>query len=263
MSGFLHDLRHAIRSLLKSPGFTSIAVATLALGIGANAAIFSVVRAVLLRPASAYAQPERLVTLEEREKDGSPSHTSFATYVDWRARSRSFEEIAATSFWSPTLARRRARRRAARGAPRHRRLLPDARNPAGARPGLPRLRATAGESSGRHPRGTASGCVDSAAIPRPWAGRSSSRTRPIRSSGSSRPTSSPSSPRSPGGPRRSGPPSPTAPPSRGHAGTAATFARSGASHRAPHGNPQAPRWTRSRGRSCASIRAPTRRPASS
>ena len=103
MSGFLHDLRHAARRLSKNPGFTAVAVLTMALGIGGTTAIYSVVRAVLLKPLG-FAQPDRLVTLEEREKDGSPSNTSFATYVDWRARSRSFEEIAASSYWSPTLA---------------------------------------------------------------------------------------------------------------------------------------------------------------
>jgi len=102
MNGAFQDLRCALRSLTKSPGFAAVAVATLALGIGANTAIFSVVEAVLLRPLG-FRQPERLVTLEEREKDGSPSNTSFATYVDWRARNRSFEEIAAMSYWTPKL----------------------------------------------------------------------------------------------------------------------------------------------------------------
>ncbi len=84
MSGFLHDLRHAIRSLSKSPGFTAVAVATLALGIGANAAIFSVVRAVLLRPLP-YAEPERLVTL--------PDNISMPELSDVRETARSFDAV--------------------------------------------------------------------------------------------------------------------------------------------------------------------------
>ncbi|HEY7113899.1 MAG TPA: ABC transporter permease [Thermoanaerobaculia bacterium] len=84
MSGFLHDVRHAIRRLSRSPGFTAIAVATLALGIGANAAIFSVVRAVLLRPLP-YADSERLVTL--------PDNISTPELSDLRATARSFDAV--------------------------------------------------------------------------------------------------------------------------------------------------------------------------
>ncbi|MGH9837169.1 MAG: ADOP family duplicated permease [Blastocatellia bacterium] len=87
------DLRFGARMLLRQPGFTLIAGLTLALGIGANAAIFSIVNAVLLRPFS-YQAPERLVSLQERISAGgfSPSYPNFA---DWRAQHTVFDSISA------------------------------------------------------------------------------------------------------------------------------------------------------------------------
>jgi putative ABC transport system permease protein len=87
------DLRFGVRMLLKHPGFTLIAVLTLALGIGANTSIFSIVNAVLLRPFP-YQAPERLVIVQERESGGgfSPSYPNF---VDWRAQNTAFASIAA------------------------------------------------------------------------------------------------------------------------------------------------------------------------
>ncbi len=87
------DLRYGARMLAKQPGFTLIAVLTLALGIGANTAIFSIVNAVLLRPFP-YQAPERLVIIQERESGGgfSPSYPNF---VDWRAQNTAFTSIAA------------------------------------------------------------------------------------------------------------------------------------------------------------------------
>jgi predicted permease len=94
----MHDLRFAFRQLLKNPGFTAVAVLTLALGIGANTAIFSVVNQVLLRPLP-YDQPERLVTLWERSprRNIEQENVSPPNLAEWREQSRSFENIA---FWT-------------------------------------------------------------------------------------------------------------------------------------------------------------------
>ncbi len=88
------DVRFAVRSLRKRPGFTATVLLTLALGIGANAAIFSVVDAVLLKPLP-FAQPERLVHLWEifQSKVDNRSEASYPDYLDWRARNHSFADI--------------------------------------------------------------------------------------------------------------------------------------------------------------------------
>jgi predicted permease len=98
MQTLLQDLRYGARVLAKSPGFTAVAVVTLALGIGANTAIFSVVNAVLLRPL-AYREPERIVTvLHEGQHPVSP-----ANFLDFRASSRSFDGAAAAEAWGGAL----------------------------------------------------------------------------------------------------------------------------------------------------------------
>src|SRR5215203_1794304 len=98
----LHDLQYAARMQRKNPAFTIIAVIALALGIGANTAIFSVVNTVLLRPLP-YKDPERLVLVwEDATKHGYPRDTpAAANFVDWRDQNQVFEGMAAiadTSF---------------------------------------------------------------------------------------------------------------------------------------------------------------------
>ena len=90
----LHDdVRFALRQLRAAPVFTAIAVATLALGIGANSAIFALVDATLLRPLP-YANPDRLVTIWETSDANSRSFASPPNMLDWNERSRTFEKIA-------------------------------------------------------------------------------------------------------------------------------------------------------------------------
>ncbi len=94
----LADLRYSIRVLLKEPAFTFIAIAILALGIGANTAIFSVVNSVLLRPLG-YSEPQDIVTiLHEGQRPVSP-----ANFLDVKANNRSFSQVAAAELWGGAL----------------------------------------------------------------------------------------------------------------------------------------------------------------
>jgi predicted permease len=102
METLFKDIRYGIRSLLKRPAFTAIAVITLALGIGANTAIFSVVNAVLLRPLP-YMKPDRIVALWETEERGDLSLVSPGDYTDWVEQNHSFENIAAVRDWDANL----------------------------------------------------------------------------------------------------------------------------------------------------------------
>lgn len=91
---FFKDVKFGARMLRKNPGFTVVAVLTLALGIGANTAIFSVVNAVLLRPLQ-YPNAERIVAIQELNEKGSRVQVTAANFLDWRAQSNSFEQLAA------------------------------------------------------------------------------------------------------------------------------------------------------------------------
>src|SRR5579872_6073211 len=90
----LHDLRFGVRTLAKAPGVTAIAVIALAIGIGANTAMFSIVRAVLLKPLP-YADPGRLVQLSTSTPQFRDASVSYPNFLDWQAQSRSFESMAA------------------------------------------------------------------------------------------------------------------------------------------------------------------------
>jgi putative ABC transport system permease protein len=90
---FSEDLRYGTRVLVKNPGFTLVAVITLALGIGANTAIFSLVEALLLRPLP-YHEPDRLVLLSDKVRAGERNYISYPNFSDWRERARSFEGMA-------------------------------------------------------------------------------------------------------------------------------------------------------------------------
>jgi predicted permease len=94
MSTLIQDLRYGLRMLVKNPGFTAVAVITLALGIGANTAIFSLVNAVLLNPLP-YPHPERLVALYSRTAQFTNSSISYPNFLDWVRLNRSFSSLAA------------------------------------------------------------------------------------------------------------------------------------------------------------------------
>ena len=102
MSTLLQDLRYAARMLWKSPGFSLVAILTLALGIGANTAIFSFVDAVLLRPL-AYPHAERIMRVWEKPPGGDRNGISTLNFLDWKNQNTVFENMAAQRFESMTL----------------------------------------------------------------------------------------------------------------------------------------------------------------
>jgi predicted permease len=93
METLLQDLRYGLRLLIKSPGFTAIAIVTLALGIGANTALFSVINGVLLSPLP-FPQPEQLVTLHENKPHFEGGSVSYPNFRDWRKDNHTFSSLA-------------------------------------------------------------------------------------------------------------------------------------------------------------------------
>jgi len=103
MHTLFHDLRYALRMLRRSPGFTTVAIVTLALGIGANTAVFTVVNAVLLRPLP-YQEPERLAMVWESNASHHRDQNVVnpQNYLDWRERATAFAGLSALTWTSIT-----------------------------------------------------------------------------------------------------------------------------------------------------------------
>ncbi len=95
MTTLLQDVRYGLRMLRKAPSFTAVAVLTLALGIGANTAIFSLINSTLLRPVPGIAEPNRLVTIGRTMPDDPFDNSSYPNYLDLRAQNTVFSEVAA------------------------------------------------------------------------------------------------------------------------------------------------------------------------
>lgn len=102
MNTFLQDIKYGLRTLIRNPGFAIVAIATLALGIGANSAIFSLVNGILLRPLP-YDEPERLIWLWEKQPQLERAPFTPADFLDYQSQSQSFEEMSAYSNQGLTL----------------------------------------------------------------------------------------------------------------------------------------------------------------
>src|SRR5262245_23067539 len=94
MGALIRDVRFALRYLRKEPAFTAVAALTLALGIGANSAIFSVVNALLLRPLPVQ-EPARLVLVRDVQPGAGEVPASYPEFLDWKERGRTFQQLAA------------------------------------------------------------------------------------------------------------------------------------------------------------------------
>src|SRR6266550_3227923 len=105
MDSFLKDIRYGIRGLLKRPGFTTIAVITLTLGIGANTAIFSLVNTVLLRSLPVVDHPEQIVSVSLRAKNDAINAFSYPNYIDFRDRNQVLSGMLAYRFVPMSLSR--------------------------------------------------------------------------------------------------------------------------------------------------------------
>src|SRR6202453_1406868 len=102
LENVLQDVRYGARTLRKSPGFTAIAILTLALGIGANTALFSVVNGVLLNPLP-YPHPEQLVMLHESKPNFKNGSISYPNFLDWQKDNQSFSGMAVSRNYAFTL----------------------------------------------------------------------------------------------------------------------------------------------------------------
>ena len=102
METLLADIRHALRMLRQSPGFTAAAVSALALGIGANTAIFSVINTVLLQPLP-YPDPQRIVVLMNSSPQGNFPAASVPKYNVWRRQTQALQDVAAYDTGGPGL----------------------------------------------------------------------------------------------------------------------------------------------------------------
>src|SRR5829696_1086783 len=104
MESLLGDIRYALRNLLRRPGFTLIAVVTLAVGIGANTAIFSAINALLLKPLP-FPELDRVVAIWDKQPSQGITHNevTFANYRDWQSQTKSFEHLALYRWWSANL----------------------------------------------------------------------------------------------------------------------------------------------------------------
>jgi predicted permease len=94
VNAFLQDIRYGLRTLAKTPGFTAIAILTLALGIGANSALFSVVNGVLLNPLP-YPEPDKIISVYSKTADFAHSSIAYLNFLDWQKDNRSFSSLAA------------------------------------------------------------------------------------------------------------------------------------------------------------------------
>src|SRR5688572_11359095 len=102
MSSLLRDVRHSVRTLRQSPGFTAVAVLTLAIGIGANTAIFSFVDAMLLKPLP-YPNADRIVRIMEKPPRGERNGISTLNFLDWQKENTVFDFMSAQAGGPVTL----------------------------------------------------------------------------------------------------------------------------------------------------------------